>query len=932
MKPILFALFSLFLANTAIAQNFPIQGRVTDAANGGILPGAHVILTLESEPPIAATFTDNRGVFRFEAVPPGTYQLSVSFIGFQEIRREVIVNNQALDLGTLPLQEGVELEEIQVTEKVLPVLQMGDTTQFNADAYKTLPDASAEDLIEKMPTVNLEGGKIQAQGEDVKQVLVDGKPFFGSDPAAALRNLPAEVIDKIQIFDQQSDQAQFTGFDDGETSKTINIITKTEMRNGTFGKIYAGYGYEDKYQAGGNINFFSGDQRISLLGMSNNINQQNFSSEDLLGVVGTSGGSRGGGRRGGGRGRGGNSGGGNANDFLVPQQGGITSANAFGINFSDKWGEKIDLSASYFFNTARNTSAQLTRQQFFDTEGIDEFYTQENQANSTNTNHRFAGRLSYEINPNNSLIWQPKLSWQGNNGAETLLGQNLLSDNLLSQTDLDFNADLAALSLGNSLLWRHKFAKKGRTFSIDVNSGYAPKMGENFLFSENVFSAPSPDSTLLQQRSTLDLNSWNIAANVQYTEPLGENGMLTFNYRTSFQQEESDKETLDFDEATQDYDLFNAALSNLFYNEYYTQQLGTGYNYRKGDLSITTRANVQQAKLIGEQTFPFANTSERTFLNVLPLFRLRYRFSKTEDLNFSYRANTQLPSTEQLQEVLDNSNPLQLTIGNANLAQAYQHSINARYSKTNTEKSSVFFVLLRGGFTNNYLGRSTYLGAGTNDFPILMENNIAAGSQLTQTVNLNGYWNVRSLVTYGFPLAFLKSNLNLDFSADYSKTPGLINEAVNYSRNNSYGLGLTLSSNISERVDFTISSRSRYNLATNSLQTQSNNDYLNQSTRLKLGWVAANGLVVRTDLTHQYYQGLSADFDQNYLLWNLSIGQKIFEGQRGEISLTVFDLLKQNNSLSRIITETYTQDVQTNVLQQYFMLSFKYDLRLFKVG
>ncbi|WP_020537380.1 TonB-dependent receptor [Lewinella cohaerens] len=932
MKPILLAFCCLLLTITAFAQTFPVQGKIVDATNGGVLPGAHVVLANKIDNTTIATISDDKGVFRFDAVQNGAYQLSVSFIGFQETRREVIVNGQAFDLGALQLSEGVELEEVQVTEKVLPVLQMGDTTQFNADAYKTLSDASAEDLVEKMPTVNLEDGKIQAQGEDVKQVLVDGKPFFGSDPTAALRNLPAEVIDKIQIFDQQSEQAQFTGFDDGEASKTINIITKQTMRNGTFGKIYAGYGYEDKYQAGGNINFFSGDQRISILGLSNNINQQNFSSEDLLGVVSSSGGGRRGGRGGGGRGGRGSNNGGNANDFLVSQQGGITNSNAFGLNFSDKWGEKIELSASYFFNTADNTTEQLVRQQFFDTEGIDEFYTEESYTNSINTNHRFSGRLNYEINPNNSLTWQPTLSWQGNEGAEDLLGQTLLNDNLLSQTDLGFNADLAALNLSNKLLWRHKFEKRRRTFSVNLNSGYAPKEGENFLFSESVFSSLSTDSTFLQQKSTLDLNSWNIAANVQYTEPIGQNSMLTFNYGASYQQEESDKETLDFDEGSQDYDVFNSSLSNLFSNDYYTQQLGTGYNYRKRDLSITTRASVQQANLIGEQTFPFDNTSKHTFTNILPLLRLRYKISQSESFNLSYRANTQLPSTEQLQEVLNNNNPLQLTIGNADLVQAFQHSINARYSKTNTEKSSVFFVLLRGNYTNNYLGQSTYLGAGGGNFPILDENNVAAGAQLTQTVNIDGYWNLRSLITYGFPLTFLKSNLNLDFSADYLKTPGLVNEALNYSNNTGYGIGITLSSNISEHVDFTISSRSKYSTVTNSLQTQSNTNYLNQNTRIKLGWVSGSGLVFRTDLNHQFYRGLSDDFDQNYLLWNMSVGKKFFESQRGEIALSVFDLLKQNNSLSRNITETYTEDQQTNTLQQYFMLSFKYDLRKFKTS
>lgn len=314
------------------------------------------------------------------------------------------------------------------------------------------------------------------------------------------------------------------------------------------------------------------------------------------------------------------------------------------------------------------------------------------------------------------------------------------------------------------------------------------------------------------------------------------------------------------------------------------------------------------------------------------MVRLRYRVSRTENFNLVYRTNTQLPSIEQLQDVVDNNNPLQLTIGNSNLVQSYQHNLFARYSKTNTEKSSVFYALLKGGYTNNYIGSSTYLAAGDNTFPILVENEIPDGSQLTQPVNLDGYWNLRSFITYGFPVKPLKSNLNIDFTADYIKTPGLVNEELNYSNNTTVGVGLTLGSNISDKVDFTLSSRSKYNIATNTLQTKSNTDYLNQNTRLKFNWVVANGIVFRTNLTHQFYKGLSDNFDQNYILWNMSIGKKIFKNQRGEISLSVFDLLKQNNNLSRIVTEVYTEDIQTNVLQQYFMLSFRYDLRHFKIG
>lgn len=234
-------------------------------------------------------------------------------------------------------------------ESTVPIAQQkGDTTEFNANAVKVLRDATSEDLVSKLPGVTTENGAIKAQGENVTQVLVDGKPFFGNDPTAALRNLPAEVIDKVQIFDQQSDQAQFTGFQDGNTTKTINIVTKKGMNNGQFGKVYSGYGYQDKYQLGGNINVFDGDRRISFIGMSNNINVQNFSVDDILGVMGVPGGNfrnammMMGGRMmgGGGGGRGGGGGGGGSMDFLVRPQGGIATTHALGINYSDKWGKK----------------------------------------------------------------------------------------------------------------------------------------------------------------------------------------------------------------------------------------------------------------------------------------------------------------------------------------------------------------------------------------------------------------------------------------------------------------------------------------------------------------------------------------------------------------------------------------------------------------
>ena len=923
-KHLLLALVLQFIGLFGYAQTAMVTGTIIDEKDQEPLIGAHVFLKSEGVN-VQSVISNIDGTFLLENVAFGNYELAFSYIGYESSSRTIEVREASVKLGILKLNKGVGLEEIQVVDKVLPVIQLDDTTQFNANSYKTMPDADASELIEKMPTVVVDQGTVQAQGEDVKQVLVDGKPFFGNDPTAALKNIPAEIIDKIQIYDQQSDQAKFTGFDDGESSKTINIITKSNMRAGQFGKIYGGYGYDNKYKAGGNINIFNGDQRISLIGLSNNINIQNFSAEDLLGVVGTTGGRRGG--RGGGRGRGGRGGGRgqsgvSSSDFLVSQTGGVTAANAFGINFSDKWGKKLDVSASYFFNQSDNTTEQTLLQQYFDEAGLTEIYSEESLTESSNLNHRFAGVFNYKINKNNSLILRSNASWQGNDGTENVFGQTLIDTDVLDQTESDFAADLSAFNLTNALLWRHSFEKRGRTFSMNVSNGLAPKDGESFLLSDNSFETIT---SRLNQFSTLDNHTWNIGTNVQYTEPVSDKSQVSVDYRASYKQEESTKETFDFVDATEDFDLFNEDLSNVFSNDYFTQSAGAGYRHRAGKLGIMARARVQWSELTTEQSLPFQATTDNDFFNVLPMVSLSLRKSRMENLRLMYRTSTNLPNIEQLQNVVNNSNPLQLTIGNPNLLQAYQHNLIFRYSKTNTEKSSVLFAMLRGSYTNNYIASKTFFSAA--DFDV----NLGKDVQLTVPVNLDGYYSLQTLVTYGFPVVAIKSNLNVDFTANHTQTPGLVEEALNEANNSNVGIGLTLSSNINERVDFTVSSRSNLNFVTNTLQPESNTKFINQRTKVKFNWIVGKGLVFRTNLTHDFYAGLADDFDQNYLLWSLSIGKKIFKNDRGEISLTVFDLLNQNNAVTRNVTEIYIEDVQTNVLQRYVMLSFKYDLRNFKL-
>ncbi len=923
----------LLFPNWVIAQGstYALRGSIVDASQQNPLPGAHIYLTRVSDSLTRATISDESGRFAIEKLSAGAYALRVTFVGFEEYQQRIQVQNQDENLGLILLKESSEqLEQIEVVEKTPAAEQKGDTLQFNAKAYKTNPDANAEDLIRKMPGVVVENGKAQAQGEDVQQVLVDGKPFFGNDPRAALQNLPAEVIDKIQVFDQQSEQSRFTGFDDGETTKTINIITKTDKRNGQFGKVYAGYGYDQKYQAGGNVNYFEGDRRISLIGQSNNINQQNFSTADLVGALGTSGqsgrsfGGRGGGFRG--RGRRGGSSGANINDFLIGQEDGISQTHALGLNYSDKWGEKVEVNGSYFFNKSDNESDQFLNRNFILDSDSSLVYQEKGQTNSQNINHRFNARLDYDINDRNSLLIRPSLTLQQNDGRSLTTGLTSSENTILSELFNDLNSDLLGIQFDNNLLFRHRFAKMGRTLSIRVRTGYNQNSGERFLLSEG--DDPSVDS--LDQFSDLLADGWNVRSDVTFTERIARRMMLMVNYSASYQRNDSDQETLDFAEDTQAYSDLNTTLSNTFESNYWTQGGGLGLRYFSRKLQGMVRVNAQWAQLNNEQIFPAEGTLQRNFFNVLPFAMLRYNISRSKNLRIFYRSNTNEPSVSQLQDVIDNSNPQQLSTGNPDLAQQVQHSIFTRYSSTNTDKSTVFFILLGGLYQQNHIANHTITD------PVLVRQNlpeeysVPAGTQLTIPVNLDGYWNLRSFITYGMPVDALSSNLNINISARYTRTPGLINDETNFAHNPTFGIGLTLSSNISERVDFTISSRSNYGTTINTLNTGLDNQYFNQNTEASLVWIFGNGWVFRSDVNHQLYRGLTDELNQDYYLWNASFGKKFLKNQRGELSVKVFDILGQNNSIRRDFTDAYIEDTQVDVLQTYAMLTFTYQIRNFR--
>ncbi|MFC2126054.1 outer membrane beta-barrel protein [Bacteroidota bacterium] len=941
--------FLLFLITLgANAQIQGIRGWVADSASNKVILGAHVLLTRPSDGLSITSVTGSKGGFYLNP-PAGTkYALNISYVGYGNFIKEIVFDGGLLDLDTIRIAVNDKvLDEVEISAQILPVEQKGDTTIYNAESYKILPDASAEDMIQKMPGIMVEDNKVEAQGEEVKEVHVDGKEFFGQDPMMALRNIPAEVIEKIEVFDKLSEQAQFTGFDDGNTTKTINIITRAQYRNGQFGKLYGGIGTDERYKIGGSVNFFNEDQRISIIGQSNNVNEQNFSTQDLLGVIGTNTRARGMGFRpgGGGRPRGGMGGGrigggpggmmrglgmSSIDNFLVGKQNGISTTHALGINYQDDWGENWEVTASYFFNRNGNDTKQYTSSEYFLPDNENQFYEEALLSNSENGNHRFNLRLNWNIDSSNSLLFLPRLNVQMNKSDIDITGATTQSGELLSETNNSTDTDIGGYDFNNIILYRHRFKKQGRTISVAANTGLNGKEADSYMNAENLYyTGMSADNDTIRQFTNSLIDGYKLSSNFVYTEPITQKGMLQMSYNIYYSDQNSDKETNHYNETSLDYTDLDTLLSNSFQNQYLTNRIGAGYRHRGEKYFLMAGASYQFADLRNVQSFPNEADLDYSFRNILPVAIFNYQFSHQKNLRLIYRTMTRQPSVEQLQPVVDNSNPIRLSVGNPTLDQQAQNIIVARYSLTDFMSAKTFFLMFSGGYTNDYITNATYI---TSNDTIVYDVDIPAGVQLSRPVNLERQWNVRSLITYGFPVSLIKSILNLNLMANYTETPGLINEVINHSRSTDFTFSAVLSSNISDKLDFTLSTSTRLNNTINTNQGELNNRYLNHRTRFKIDWIIWKSITFRNNISHQFYEGLSEGFNENYMIWNMSLGKKVFKNERGEIAIMVFDLLDENTSLVRNITESSIEDVRTNPLQRYLMMTFTYNLRNFGKG
>ncbi|WP_353196755.1 outer membrane beta-barrel protein [Parapedobacter defluvii] len=911
----------LFLSLTAFSQQ-AIHGKVLDSTDHTGLQGASLRLLTTRDSLLEQRASGADGSFQLKQVPPGRYRMQVNFLGYRPAFLDIHLPSEGLTqpMNIRLIPEYRALEEVAIIAAPPVAVLKGDTTEFDASAFSTEPYADADALVMQIPGVEIdEEGQIKAQGEDVQRIIVDGKEFFSTDPRIALKTLPADIISKIQIIDEKSEQAQFTGFDDGQRRKVINIVTRPDRRHGYFGRAAGGYGASERYNTGGNLNLFNGNRRFTVFAVSNNVNQSDFSMASIAG-----GESEGGRNSRGGRSRSNPEGGGNGR--------GINQTNSISANFNNEWlDERLDFNANYAFNSTRNTTNSLTNREYLIGANANQFNTQNQKSNSINSSHRTNMRIRFDIDSNQRIDFRPGLSFQQNNRTLFSNSHTLLSnDDPINASERTNDNDNFNFNFNGSLDYRLRLGKPGRTVSLSANGSANSNKGLAHTYSLNEFFESQTTGridTVSNQNNTSGYGN-GITGRLAYTEPLGPHSGLQANYSLRNTANYSNRETFEFLIETGQLGELDRQLSNEFRNDYTYQSGGLSYQIAKRDsFRFEVGIDFQDAKINNRRTFPDSHIAASHFSSYLPSASFSYHFSRDKEAQISYNSATNAPSINQLQDVINNQNPLNIRTGNADLKQEYGHRVNLRFNSVKRETGSNFSANLNAEFSNNRIVNSTYIAS--SDTLIAPNVLLGAGGQFTRPENINGYYSVRVNTTYGTPIKPWKINLNLSTNLYQNHDIGLLNNAETYA--DSYGINQRIGANsrFGPHLVIGLSYVGNYSIVRNNSNTDLSYNYYNQIIRNDLSYTFWKGIRVASSFYYNYNQGLAEGYDQQFILWNASIGKKLFKREEAEITLSAYDLLNRNTNINRSISERYIQDTQNNALQQYFLLSFTYNVRHF---
>jgi len=942
MKKLLPLLLGLIvLCSPAIAQNFAgvVRGKVVDtSAKQSLTPATVAVVSLKDSSLVSYNLSNKQGVFEIRGLDVGDYWLITSFQGYEEFSKNfsITAKKRSVDLGEIAMQKEYQTLGEVIVKDDAPIKIKKDTIEFRGSAFKTKPNATVEDLLKKVPGMQVgNDGTVKTQGEQVQKVYVDGKEFFGTDPKLATKNLTADMVESVQVFDDMSDQAKFTKMDDGSKQKAINIKLKKDKRKGYFGRMSAGIGSDSKYDGNLSLNHFNGDEQLSLLATANNINKQGFSFSDIVTAMGgfqnlATSSTPGAAAMAGSNMQMMNTRGGNFSGLIAANSpsGGIGRFFATGVNYNNYTIPKLKIGGNYFFSSSNSKSAKdIFRQTFFPNDSTTEM-SEKNISTSNNQNHRINVRVEYQLDSMNSILYTSALVLQQ---SETTSGDTNSVTSItpgskyLAVTGLIRNTnERDGSSLNNNFLLRHRFKKIGRTITAGWSNLYAQSDADGFYISSNIFYAPdsTTDHQFEQNRNIRQkTNTYNNVISSSYTEPIGKNKLLELNYAYTNNMNTADKTTFDYDAGSEKYSVLNLGLTNNFENLFEANRFGANFRIQNKKYNYQFGTAVQYSTLESRSYLPSLSKDSVTksrHKNYFPVVNFNYQLDRNKSFRFRYNGRTSQPTLSQLQNALDQSNPLQWRIGNPELKQEFNHNLNMGYN--------TFDIL-----TFKFLAANVIFNTTSNKI-VNSTDSVMTGIQLIKPVNLDGGFNGTSFVTFGLPFKkLIGSGLNFTNSITYNRDISLLYNQKNVGKTVTISQGAGVNFNLlHDALDLGVNLNASYYNVKYSVNSSLNESYFTHAYSADLSYRFFQNIILSSDFDYYVNSGRSNGFNENFPLWNASLAAQLFKKKNAEIRFTVNDILKQNTSLTRVSSDNYIEDVRTNVMPRYFMVSFL--LNLNKMG
>ncbi len=889
MKTMSFLTVLLFLHWLGYAQTI-VKGNITDSSGTALYPATVSIFRLPDSVMIRGVASDKNG-FSVQVPSAGDYLLRVSFVGYrEEIVAVHISKEHVFQAGTIRLAKSEGgLVEVVVRAAIPPAIVKRDTMVYNAGAYKTRPNATVEDLLRRLPGVEVDAdGNITMQGQKVEKIYIDGKEFFLNDPRIASQNLSADMVQSIEAFDAASDKAKFTGIRDPKANKALNLKLKKNKKKGLYGKLYTGYGTEGSYSAGATANRFQGDRWLFGNINGNNINNL-FTGSDHTAI-----------------------------SFSPGRQ----TGSALSLNYRDNWGTKINGVINYIGNENRSTQIQSSRRQTF---FGDSTQVQNNSGSSSalSRNHNLDGRITWNIDSLNSIVYTPSFALQHsmNGQADTLstLTQKNGTSYLSNAGNAGNTSDGNGYTLNNSVAWQRRFQKKGRYFYGSFTEGHGNQdIGaslHSLLALYDSSGAPFRHTSVDQQsKQHTGTDTYNLG--VAYTEPISKNHILDFGYTLNASRNSSDKNSFDFDSLTGAYDLPDTLTTNHFINTNTVHRADIGFNSIGQALNYQLGIAAQYSSLQNLDKSSDSGGFRQHFVNWFPRVSLFYDLSKGKNLTLRYNGNSTNPTTDQLQPLPDLSNPLLVKLGNPLLKQQFDHVVNIGYNSFNSTGFSNLLVQVNADYAENKIVPSNIT--------------LASGVQQVQYINVNGAYDAGSDISYGFPLSHSRhGNAKFNTVIQYTRDISFVNGVENTRKAFTGGENVNINYNYKEKLFVEAHAGINYTLSSYSIQQGGNTALLTQYYGVDFSYA----LPLHFNLSGNYI--LQVTGSQGSLpgkqtgVLNAVFYKNILNQNAGEIRLSGFDLLNTAGSFSQSTGADFIATQSTNMLGRVFLLSFIYRFHQF---